>query len=105
MPKLLTYAARTLAVLTTAFFAVFILEGFGPDFTWRDSAMHLLVALVVLAATVLAWKRPKAGGSMFLALGVGWLSLLGLTATAAVVAGVHLLAGVLFLLSPALERR
>lgn len=99
VPKLFSYAARTLAVLTTAFFAIFILEGFGPDFTWTDSLMHLLVALVYLGVTVLAFRHPKAGGLSFLVLGTCWLGAVGLNASGASVGGVQVLAGALFLAS------
>jgi hypothetical protein len=65
MQKFLYVLPRAFALLVTAFFAIFILEGFGPGFGWQDSVMHLVLALVVLAITIVAWKWPKIGGWLF----------------------------------------
>ena len=70
MKKFIYYFSRVLAVLIVLFFGVFILEGFGPGFGWRDSISHLLPALIILAATIMAWKRPKVGGWLFIGMGI-----------------------------------
>lgn len=99
MKKFIYYLPRVLAIMTFAFFAIFILEGFSPDFGWQDSLSHALVALLVLISTVVAWKWPKIGGWIFVLFGLKfasaifsqeWLS--GL-----VIGGVPLLTGTLFL--------
>jgi hypothetical protein len=98
--KLLYWLPRVLAILIVGFFALFILEGFSPEFSWQDSLSHGLTALIALGVTILAWKRPKIGGWIFVAFGVyycfaisspaEWVSIL-------VVGGVPILTGLLFL--------
>jgi type II secretory pathway component PulF len=99
MKKFIYYLPRVLAVLIVAFLAVFILEGFGPEFSWQASLSHAILTLVVLAVTVVSWKWPKIGGWVFALFGVmylfrasgeNWVS--GL-----VLGGLPLLIGVLFL--------
>ncbi|MFA5080347.1 MAG: hypothetical protein WC472_01845 [Candidatus Paceibacterota bacterium] len=74
MKKIIYYLSRTLAVLIVGFFALFILEGFSPDFGWQSSLMHALVTFVILGITIIAWKWPKIGGWFFVALGVYYLA-------------------------------
>jgi len=99
MKKLLFYLPRILSLIIVIFFAVFILEGIGPDFTWRDSLMHFLLTLVVLAVTLISWKRSKIGGWLFILLGLFWLiTLHALTnSIGMIIGGVHLITGLLFL--------
>ena len=100
MEKFLYYFPRVLSILIVCFFAIFILEGFSPDFGWQDSIMHLIVALIALGITILAWKKPKIGGWFFIIFGVwylfsifnsGWYG--GL-----IIGGIPLIAGILFLI-------
>ncbi len=100
MQKFIHYLPRVLTILIFVFFAMFILEGFGPDFGWQDSLAHAILALFVLAVTVIAWKWPKVGGwifglfglfYLFKASGENWVSRL-------ILGGVPLLIGVLFLI-------
>lgn len=65
MEKFIYYLPRALAILIVALLSIFILEGFGPEYGWQDSLMHLLVALVALGAAIAAWKWPKIGGWVF----------------------------------------
>ena len=98
--KVVFYLSRILAIVIVAFFALFILEGFGPDFGWQDSVSHAVLALAALAATIVAWKWPKIGGWLFVIFGVyfvimffnsrEWSSLL--------IGGAPLLTGILFLI-------
>jgi len=76
MKKFIYYLPRILTILIVAFLAMFILEGFSPGFSWQDSLMHLLMALIALGATILAWKRPKIGGWIFVLLGLKYLLLI-----------------------------
>jgi predicted tellurium resistance membrane protein TerC len=91
---------RFVAVLIVAFFALFILEGFSPEFSWVDSLMHSLLALVALTMTVVAWKWPKVGGWFFVLLGARFLvpSLIGREVSGLVIGGVPVAAGILFLI-------
>ncbi|MDD5639566.1 MAG: hypothetical protein PHR47_02045 [Candidatus Pacebacteria bacterium] len=73
MKKIIYYLSRTLAVLIVGFFALFILEGFSPDFGWQDGLMHALLTVVILGITIVAWKWPKIGGWFFVALGTYYL--------------------------------
>lgn len=100
MKKIIFYLPRILSVAIVLFFAVFILGGFGPDFGWQDSAAHAVLALIALGITVLAWKKPKIGGWVFVVFGLYFLSMnlkdsrwLG----AIIIGGVPLIAGILFL--------
>lgn len=100
MKKVIYYLPRVLSILIVCFFALFILEGFGSDFSWRDSLMHALLSFIVLIVAILSWKKPKIGGCIFIVFGFwylfsvfnsGWYS--GL-----IVSGVPLVTGALFLI-------
>jgi hypothetical protein len=90
MQKFIYFLPRALAVLITIFFAIFILEGFSPEFSWQDSLAHFGVALIMLLATIFAWKKPKIGGWFFILAGIYFIK--GLF-----VAIPLLLSGILFL--------
>ena len=90
MKKILLYLPRIFSVIIVAFFAMFILEGFDPNFGWRSGLMHFLLALLILAVTIISWKKPKIGGWLFIILGLYfWNNIF--------VAAVHIITGVLFL--------
>jgi len=101
MKKFIYYLPRSLSILIVAFLAMFILEGFSPEFGWQDSLMHLLMALIALGATILAWKRPMIGGWIFILLGLGFMYLLLIVRqlwwNGIIIGGIHLLTGILFL--------
>jgi len=86
--------------MIVSFFALFILEGLGPDFGWQDSLSHLFSTLVVLSAAIVAWKWPKIGGLIFVAVGIALLFMLfkAQWLSALIIGGVPLLTGGLFLL-------
>lgn len=99
MKKFLFWLPRALTILIVAFFAMFVLEGFGPDFGWQDSVAHGVLALVALAVAIIAWKKPKIGSWFFVAFGIYYL-LMAFKSwewTGLLVGGVPLLTGVLFL--------
>lgn len=100
MKKFIYYLPRALSILIVAFFALFILEGFGPDFSWQDSVAHLVLTLGVLAVTIIAWTSPKIGGWFFLIFGIVYLTDVfeSQMLTALLVGGVPLLTGILFLI-------
>ena len=100
MEKFIYYLPRALAILIVAFLSIFILEGFGPEYGWQDSLMHLLVALVALGAAIAAWKWPKIGGWVFILFGLKFLLPMALYAqpwSGLIIGGVPLLTGILFL--------
>jgi len=101
MNKFIYYLSRILTILIVAFLAMFILEGFSPGFGWQDSLMHLLMTLIALGGTILAWKRPKIGGWIFALLGLGLMHLLFFRQqwwNGIIVGGIFLLTGILFLI-------
>ncbi len=70
MKKIIYYLSRVISVLLIIFFAIFILEGFGPEARWQDALSHVIMTMIVLAITIVAWKQPKIGGFFFIALGI-----------------------------------
>lgn len=98
MKKIIYWLPRILAVLITLFFGIFIWEGFGYNFTWRDSLIHFLTTLILIIITAAAWKYPRIGGWIFIAFGIFslfffrpllWIGLL--------IGGILIIAGILFL--------
>lgn len=98
MKKVLFYTPRVLSILIVLFFSMFILEGFDSNFGWQSGVAHLLLALVVLAITIIAWKLPKIGGGIFIAFGVGLLFVSRFNPSSLLIAIVPLITGILFLL-------
>ncbi|MDD4412512.1 MAG: hypothetical protein PHR00_02600 [Patescibacteria group bacterium] len=70
MKKVIYYLPRILAICIVLFFGVFILEGFGEGFNWRDSVVNLVVTLIIAGITLVAWKRPQIGSWFFIVLGL-----------------------------------
>lgn len=93
----LYYLPRALSVVIVGFFAMFILEGFSPEFSWVDSLMHLLLTLVILGITIVAWKWPKIGGWIFLFFGLFWLFEIRHDLEMLFMPAVPLMTGILFL--------
>jgi len=98
MKKIIFYLPRILSILIVLFFAAFILEGFSPEFGWQSGVAHLLLALVVLAITIIAWKKPKLGGGIYILFGVGLLLVSRFNPSSLLIAIVPIITGVLFLL-------
>lgn len=73
MKKFIYYLPRVLSILIVCFFAMFILEGIGPDFGWQDSLMHALLTLIVLTVVIVSWKKPKIGGWFFIIFSIWYL--------------------------------
>lgn len=74
--KIVHYGARTLAVLFAAFLSVFILEGFGPDFGWQSGVGHAILAAIAIALAFIAFKRPKLGGWLYIAIMLVFITLI-----------------------------
>jgi hypothetical protein len=92
------YLARVFSIVIVGFFALFILEGFSPQFGLVDALVHLALTLVVLAISAIAWKWPKIGGWLFIAFGF-WLALfLKQGFNSLVIGGVPIITGFLFLI-------
>jgi hypothetical protein len=100
MKKFIYYLPRVLSVLIVAFFAMFILEGFDPEFGWQSGLSHALLAFAALLAAIAAWKWPGTGGWIFVAFGAWYLWSIFASGWRGglVIGGVPLLAGILFLI-------
>jgi hypothetical protein len=100
MSKIIYCLPRIISILIVLFFGIFILEGFGPGFNSQDLLSHLILALVVLAITIVSWKWPKVGGWLFVFLGIlfSWF-FHPLWLNGFIIGGVTLLSGVLFLIA------
>jgi hypothetical protein len=101
MAKPVYFIPRILSVLFVMLAAAFIAEGFTPAFNWGDSLMHLAITLVVVAATIVAWRWPKFGGWFWLLIGLSVWELnirRGNVGPALIVGGLPFLTGVLFLI-------
>jgi len=70
MKKFLFYLPRVLSIILVGFFALFIAEGFDPEFGWQSGVGHAVLALAVGLLVWATWKRPKIGGWVFVAMGL-----------------------------------
>ena len=70
MKKIAFYLPRILVLILAAFFGIFIIEDLGSGFFLWDTAMHSTATIIILAATIVAWKWPKIGGWIFVAMGI-----------------------------------
>ena len=74
IPPMLTILPRILAILYIAFISLFALdvfeEGYGFWGTMLALLMHLIPSFILVACLVVAWKRPRIGGALFLALAI-----------------------------------
>jgi hypothetical protein len=77
LKQFLFWTPRVLGVLFVAFLSLFALdvfgEGSGLGGTILALVMHLIPALLVLAALVLAWRREAVGGILLIVLGTWYL--------------------------------
>jgi hypothetical protein len=98
MKKIFFYLARILSILIVAFFAMFILEGFSPEFSWADSLSHLILTLIVLVVAITSFKWPKIGGWIFIVLGLAFMVFFwSKDWNSIIIGGVPLITGILFL--------
>ena len=49
---------------------MFMLEGFSPEFNWKDALSHFVQGTLLLILALVSWKWGKLGGSMYIALGL-----------------------------------
>lgn len=101
MNKIIYFSSRILSVVIIGFFALFVLEGFSPGFGWQSGLSHFVVTLVVLGATVVAWKKPIIGCWFFIILGLYYLVFASHPQQywqGILIGGVPLLTGILFLI-------
>ena len=74
--KLLYWTPRILAVLFAVFISLFALDVFG-EYTFPEVLvalfMHLIPTYLLIIATIIAWKKERLGGIIFLALGLFYI--------------------------------
>ncbi len=74
MDAFLHWAPRVIGLLAAGFISLFALdvfqEGYGLVETGVALFMHLIPTFLLLAALVLGWRHPRAGGVAYLVLGV-----------------------------------
>jgi hypothetical protein len=101
MNKFIFYFPRVLSVIIVLFFGLFILEGLSPEFGWQASLMHLFQTLVILGATIIAWKWPKIGGWFFIIPGLYFLLLIfrNVQFFNLTIGSIFLITGILFLIN------
>jgi hypothetical protein len=99
MKKILFYLPKILSSLIFLFFAMFVLEGFSPEFGRQDSLMHGLLALAFLVITFISWRWPRLGGWLFVVIGSFFVfQFIGFGGIGAlIIGGVVLATGTLFL--------
>jgi hypothetical protein len=89
------------------FFAIFILEGFSPSFSWQSALIHLIMTIFVAGISFLAWKKPRYGGICFIILGLLYtvnFSGSGITLAKSVILAFPIITGVLFILQSQIEK-
>lgn len=78
--RILAWIPRVLAILFILFISVFALDAFSGKVSLLQSLIaflvHLIPSFVLLAALIIAWKRPLTGGWVFvlvsIALSILW---------------------------------
>lgn len=103
--KILYWSPRTLGILIVLLVSLFALDVFGQGYSfWETMAalgMHLIPSIVILIVLGIAWRREWIGGTLFVVLGVLYITLFwepsNLPAYLAI-SGPLFLAGILFLL-------
>lgn len=103
--KFLYWTPRILSLLYVGFLCLFSLDGFN-EFNGLSTLfllfMHLLIPLVVLVATIVAWKRDLVGTAIFFFFAVYYVYMVGLDrhwSWYASISGPALVIGILYLLN------
>ena len=101
--RLLYWTPRILAILMAAFISIFALDVFEEGKSIGEIALalliHLVPTMILVIALVVAWKRERVGGWLFLFLGVAMAAVSRLEWAALVMISLPLVVtGALFLL-------
>ena len=102
----LYWAPRILGIVTVLFLALFALDVFAEGYSFGDLLtalfMHLVPSLVILLALVIAWRRERWGGGLFIFLGIIYIWMFwdqGFWGAYLIISGPLFLTGALFLLN------
>ncbi len=72
--KVFHWLPRILCIVAILFISMFALDSFEPGFTiWQQLArffIHLIPSYVLIAILIIAWKWEKAGGIIFIIIGL-----------------------------------
>jgi hypothetical protein len=105
MKKIIFWLPRILAIIYILFISVFALDIFGQGYDFWEVMvglfMHLIPSLILIVLIVVAWRRPKIGGILFIALAVMFTIAFNTyreLITLLLISGPLLLIGILFLL-------
>lgn len=81
MQRTLLFAARGIAILGIGFISLFALDAFEVEASPGDRLVgfliHLAPSLALAGVLLMAWRRPGAGGALFIAAGLSPLLLTG----------------------------
>ena len=107
--KILYWLPRVLSILFILFISMFALDVFSEyNFPLVLVAlfMHLIPTFILIGITILAWKKPKIGGWLYIALGLVYIFLAWGKfdfLTLLIISGPLFLTGILFLLNKELR--
>jgi len=77
--KILYWAPRILGILIALFVSLFALDVFGEGYNFWETIvalmMHLIPTGIILIILAIAWRWERAGGFLFIALGVLYIAL------------------------------
>lgn len=103
--KFLCWSPRVLSVMFVAFLCLFSFDGFIEFNGWQTIftiVIHLLIPVVVLLGTIIAWKRDLVGTAIFFFFASYYVYMVGLNrhwSWYASISGPALFIGVLYLLN------
>jgi hypothetical protein len=101
LARVLRWIPRVLALFFIGFLSLFALDVIGQPQWVLGLLIHLIPSFVLLALTLVAWKRARLGGALFLLAGV---ALIGITRSGWLILPVWIVGG-LFLLSSYLDKK
>ncbi|HPW34544.1 MAG TPA: hypothetical protein PK367_02160 [Candidatus Paceibacterota bacterium] len=102
--KILYWAPRVLSLLFVAFLCLFSLDGFTEYKGWETILallIHLSVPIIVLLATIWAWKKDLVGTVMFFGFAIYYVYTVGLNrhwSWYVAISGPAVVIGILFLI-------
>lgn len=94
MKKHIHFLPRILSILFIVFISLFALDVFEEPQWLLALIIHLIPSYILIILTIIAWKKPRIGGILFLITG---LILLGISRSL-VIATPALFIGILFLI-------
>ena len=104
--KILFWTPRILGLLIAIFVSLFALDVFGEGYSFWETitalAMHLIPTAVILITLAVAWRWERAGGILFIGLGLLYITLFwdpSRLPAYLMISGPLFLVGVLFLLN------